>query len=155
MHEPGGTEAARAMELAYTALSARERTVAEMRAYLERKRVEPEHIDQAIAELEAAELLDDARYAQRYAEDKRSIERWGCERIERDLLRRGIAQEHVEAAVSAHGPTDELAAALDLLTERRVSPPRDDRERDRAWRMLVRKGYGPELAYEAVRAHGA
>ena len=96
MHEPGGTEAARAMELAYTALSARERTVAEMRAYLERKRVEPEHIDQAIAELEAAELLDDARYAQRYAEDKRSIERWGCERIERDLLRRGIAQEHVE-----------------------------------------------------------
>ena len=142
------------MELAHTALSARERTVAEMRAYLERKRVEPEDIDQAIAELEAAELLDDARYAQRYAEDKRSIERWGCERIERDLLRRGIAQEHVEAAVSVHGPTDELAAALDLLTERRISPPRDDRERDRAWRMLVRKGYGPDLAYEAVRAHG-
>ena len=55
--------------------------------------------------------------------------------------------------MSAHGPTDELAAALDLLTERRISPPSDDRERDRAWRMLVRKGYGPELAYEAVRAH--
>ena len=32
-------------------------------------------------------------------------------------------------------------------------PPCDDRERDRAWRMLVRKGYEPELAYEAVRQH--
>lgn len=154
MHEPGGTEAARAMELAYTALSARERTVAEMRTYLERKRVEPQDIEYVVAELAAAELLDDARFAERFAEDKRNIERWGAERIERDLLRRGVAREHVEAAVDAQGTTDELAAALDLLSERRIGPPQDDRERDRVWRMLVRKGYGPELAYEAVRTHG-
>ena len=28
-----------------------------------------------------------------------------------------------------------------------------DRERDKAWRMLVRRGYEPEIAYEAVRRH--
>ena len=44
---------------------------------LERKRVEPEAIDFAVAELEAGGYLDDARYAQRFAEDKRTLERWG------------------------------------------------------------------------------
>ena len=36
-----------------------------------------------------------------------------------------------------------------------MAPPADDRERDKAWRLLIRKGYEPDLAYEAVRAHGA
>ena len=30
-----------------------------------------------------------------------------------------------------------------------------ERDRDKAWRLLVRKGYEPDLAYDAVRAHGA
>jgi SOS response regulatory protein OraA/RecX len=29
----------------------------------------------------------------------------------------------------------------------------DDRARDKAWRLLVRRGYEAELAYEAVRLH--
>ena len=40
-----------------------------------------------------------------------------------------------------------------MLLEQRLPPPRDDRERDRAWRLLVRRGYESELAYEAVRRH--
>ena len=40
-----------------------------------------------------------------------------------------------------------------LLADGCREPPADDRDRDRAWRMLVRKGYEPELAYDAVRAH--
>jgi regulatory protein len=31
--------------------------------------------------------------------------------------------------------------------------PTDDRDRDRALSMLVRKGYDLELAYDAVRAY--
>ena len=46
----------------------------------------------------------------------------------------------------------ELDTAVMLLEQRFPTPPRDDRERDRAWRLLVRRGYAPELAYEAVRA---
>ena len=76
---------------AYRAVGRRERTVAELRTFLERKRVEPEAIDDAVAELTEAGLLDDARYAQRFAEDKRELERWGSERIARELQRRGVA----------------------------------------------------------------
>jgi regulatory protein len=147
-----GTEAARAVELAYKALSRRDRTEAELRACLERKRVDPDDIAHAVAELREAGLLDDARFAHRFAEDRRSLERWGSERIERDLLRRGVPPALVEEAIAAQAAGDELTTALALLAER-VPPPADDRARDRAWRMLVRKGYEPELAYDAVREH--
>jgi regulatory protein len=48
---------------------------------------------------------------------------------------------------------DELEAAIDLLNTRYQTPFTGDRDRDKAWRMLVRRGYEPELAYEAVRRH--
>ena len=148
-------ERQRALELAYRALNRKERTVAELRAYLEGKRVEPESIDGAVEELTAAGFLDDARYAQRFAEDKRTLERWGSERIDRDLRRRGVPDHLVEEALARTAPEDELGDALALLAQKVPEPPADDRSRDRAWRMLVRKGYGPELAYDAVRAHAA
>jgi regulatory protein len=145
----------RALDLAYKALNRRDRTVHELRAHLEGKLVEPAAIDVAVAELQQAGFLDDARYAARFAEDKRTLERWGAERIERDLVRRGVALDVVEAAISTQDRDGELDSALALLAERVREPPADDRARDRAWRMLVRKGYAPELAYDAVRAHGA
>jgi len=147
------TEEQRAVDLSYRALGRRERTVAELRTYLEGKRVEPEAIEHAVAELQAAGFLDDARYAARFAEDKRTLERWGSERIELDLRRRGVADDLIETAIAAQPRADELGAALELLAERMPQPPPDDRARDRAWRLLVRKGYEPELAYDAVRAH--
>ncbi len=147
-------ESERAVQLAYRALSTRDRTVAEMRTWLERKRVAPEAIEHAIREVSAAGFLDDRRFAERYAEDKRGLEQWGGERIQRDLLRRGVAAEIVERVLSERDREQELQAAVELLGAR-LQPPADDRERDKAWRLLIRKGYEPDLAYDAVRAHGA
>jgi regulatory protein len=143
----------RAIELAYRAVGYRERTVAEVRTFLERKRVGPCAIDEAVAELSEAGFLDDARYARRFAEDKRQLERWGSERIVRDLHRRGVAPDLIEAAVADRSRESELRSALVMLEER-LRPPADDRDRDRAWRLLVRRGYESEIAYEAVRRYG-
>jgi regulatory protein len=145
-------ERERAIQLAYRAAGRRERTVAELRTILERKRVEPDAIEDAVAELTEAGFLDDARYAQRFAEDKRELERWGSERIARELHRRGVAPDLIELAVADRSREAELQSALIVLGQR-LPPPRDDRERDRAWRLLVRRGYGTEVAYEAVRCH--
>ena len=147
------TEAQRAIDLAYRALGQRERTVAELRTYLERKRVEPAAIERAVGELGEAGPLDDARFARAFAEDKRTLERWGTERIARDLRRRGVEPALIEQAVATRERDDELASAVALLAERVPAPPTDDRSRQRAWQMLVRRGYDPELAYDAVRAH--
>ena len=145
-------ERERAIQLAYRAVGYRERTVAELRTFLERKRVEPEAIDDAVTELTEAGFLDDARYAQRFAEDKRELERWGSERIARELQRRGVPPDLIEPAVADRSREAELDTAL-LVLAQKVASVGDDRERDRAWRLLVRRGYEVELAYEAVRRY--
>jgi len=64
-----------------------------------------------------------------------------------------VSPELVESALAAQDREGELGAALEVLSGRAVALD-CDRHRDKAWRLLVRKGYEPELAYEAVRAHG-
>jgi regulatory protein len=147
------TESERAIDLAYKAVARRDLTVAELRARLEGKHVPPEAIEDAVTELEDTGFLDDARYAMQFAEDKRELERWGSERIAQDLRRRGIAPRLIDAAVSTQSRDSELRTALLLLEQRYPTAPRDDRERDRAWQMLVRRGYTPEIAYDAIRAY--
>jgi regulatory protein len=106
-----------------------------------------------IVELERTYVLDDARYAERFAEDHRTLKGWGPDRIEQDLARRGISQELIATALAGWTREDELAAACYLLAQR-FTALEDDRERNRAWQLLVRRGFDAELAYDAVRAHG-
>jgi len=147
------TEIARAIDLAYKAVATRERTVSELKTCLERKRIDPSAIEAAVEELTASGFLDDERYARQFAEDKRTLELWGGDRIARDLQRRGIEPQLVEAACSTQSRSDELETALVLLGERVAQLGGDDRARDKAWRLLLRRGYEAELAYEAVRLH--
>ena len=152
--DAGRGEAAirRAVDLGYRYLGRRDRTVAEVRRHLEAKRCEPAAIDAAVAELSEAGYLDDAAYAQRFAEDRRELDGWGAERIARRLAAIGVDREVIAAACEARDHESELEAAVELLRRRFRVPPETDRDRDRALGMLVRKGYDLELAYDAVRA---
>lgn len=141
-----------ALDLSFTFLGHRDRTVAEVRRHLERKRVEPAGIDGALSELRRQGYLDDARFARRFAEDRRRLDAWGAERIERRLVALGVAPALAAEAASGEDGHDELAAAVALLRRRLRSAPRTDRERERALGLLARRGYELELAYDAVRA---
>jgi regulatory protein len=141
-----------ALDLAYRYLTRRDRTVLEMRRYLEGKRCEPCAIDGALAQLEREGYLDDARFAQQFADDKRLLEEWGADRIERRLLALGVPPALVGGAVGARGHGGELAAAGALLRRRFPGLGDDPRERRRALGVLVRKGYEVELAWDAIRA---
>lgn len=143
----------RALTLAWRALSRRDHTFAELRALLERRGVEPAAADAALAEIAGAGYLDDADFAHRFVEDRRRLDRWGKERIARALERRGIASELVREALAGHGAEAELDAARALLAERVPAGAMDDRHRQRALGVLVRRGYAAEVAYEAVRRH--
>jgi regulatory protein len=143
----------RALELALRMLGARERTEAELRAGLARRGCVQVVIDDVTTALRAERLIDDAGYARRFAEDRRLLDRWGNERIARDLERRGIDRVLIEEALAGHEHEEELSRAIELLDRRFPLPFEGDRERDKAWRMLVRRGYEPELAYSAVHRH--
>jgi regulatory protein len=143
----------RALGRGYRFLNRRDRTVAEMRAHLERYESDRAAVQAAIEILMDGGYLDDARYARLFAQDKRELEQWGPDRIRRTLLERGLERELVEAVLGARDPDDELEQALTLLRRRFPSPPRERRERDRALGMLLRKGYDSELALDALAAY--
>jgi regulatory protein len=141
-----------ALGLAFRHLSRRDRTVAEVRGHLEGRGVDPATTERAIAVLAEQGYLDDARYAQRFAEDRRTIDAWGAQRIRQRLVANGVAAEHVEAALGERRAAEELEAAVAVLERRLAGAPANDRERERALALLVRRGYDLELAYDAVRA---
>lgn len=142
----------RALDLAYRHLGKRDRTEAEVRRHLAARDVDEASIDGAVEALVRQGYVDDARYATTFAQDRRALDDWGPERIERRLLALGVSPEHVGDAVAARDAAGDLDAAVALLRRRFGAViPASDRERERALAMLVRKGYDFELAYDAVR----
>jgi regulatory protein len=141
-----------ALDLAFRYLNRRERTELEMRRYLEDKRVEPASIEEALASLRQQGYLDDARFARQFTEDKRLLEEWGADRIERKLRTLGVSPEVIGSAIAARGREGELEAARALIQRRFPALTEEPRELQRAVGVLVRKGYDAELAWDVVRA---
>ena len=147
-----------ALQKAYKYLGHRDRTVAELRRYLDGKGVPEEIADAAIEELIEQGYVDDARFAVRFAEDRRRLDSWGSERIERRLRELGVERGEIADALAAVEASDEVESEIDtavaFLRRRFPAPPESSRDRDRALGMLVRRGYDLELAYDAIRALG-
>jgi regulatory protein len=138
----------KALGLALAHVNRRERSVAEVRAQLERKGVSEPIADAVVERLVEDHVLDDARYAELFVTDKRNLEQWGSERIRRGLSEHGVEREIAERALAAAdagtgggwpGTTDDDGG------------PRG--ELGRALELLRRKGYESELALDALAAH--
>jgi len=143
-----------AFDVAWRFLAHRDRTEAEVRRNFTRKRVDPELVEHVVAALLEGGYVDDAAFAQRFAEDRRNLDGWGADRIERRLAELGVDRTHVRAALAA-SDHDELDAACALLARRFPVPPETPRDLERALGFLVRKGYDLELAHDALRRHAA
>jgi len=139
-----------AFELAVGAIARKERTVAELRAWLGARGVEAEEAEDALARLIAVGELDDERFAERYADDKRTLRGWGPERIRDALTERGIDRGLAEAAAAGEGFAEQAERAAGLLLGRGADVG-SDAGRARALAYLARRGYDSDAAYEAVR----
>jgi len=140
-----------ALALAY--LNRRERTEAEIRARLEGAGCAPGAIDGAIDELRTLGQVDDARFARLFAQDRRELDGWGRDRIARRLGELGIERELIDEVLAGE-PEEELRRAVELLGLRfpgGPGDPEDTRARERAFGVLIRRGYELELAADAVR----
>ena len=124
-----------------------------MCAHLSAKGILPDVAERTVGELVEQGYVDDVRFAHRFAEDRRALDHWGSERIERRLRELGIDRA-LAAAAAAAGEEGELDAAVALLARRFPSPPREERDLNRALGLLVRRGYELELAHDAIRAYG-
>jgi regulatory protein len=138
------------LSVALAYLNRRERTVAEVRAKLEGAEFTDAQIEPVLAELAELNMLNDARYAQLFTEDKRTLDAWGNDRIMRTLLERGIDRQLIAEVLSTDPDQGELARAVELLDRRFGEAGAQRRDRERAFGVLVRKGYDSELASDAV-----
>ena len=147
-------ERQRAFDIAWRFLAHRDRTEAEVRQHFVKKRVDPALVEEVVAALLEGGYVDDAAFARRFAEDRRNLDGWGAERIERRLNELGVDRHLIREAV-ADTEYDELSAACALLARRFPVPPDTPRELERALGFLVRKGYELDLAHDALRRHAA
>jgi regulatory protein len=139
-----------AFERALEALGRKERTEAELADWLSARGFEAEAVEAALLRLIEVGALDDARFARRYAEDKRELRGWGPERIRTALEARGVGGAEIEAALGADDHDGQLERAVALL-RRRSDQLDQEAGRARALAYLTRRGYEYELAYDAVR----
>jgi regulatory protein len=141
-----------AFEAALGALGHKERTSAELVAWLERRGFDFQDIEAAISRLIEAGEVDDGRFARRYAEDKRELRGWGPDRIRDALSGRGLGQALIDAALAEDTREAQVERATQLIARRRDDLT-TDAGRTRALGHLTRRGYDYEIAYEAIRSY--
>jgi regulatory protein len=128
-----------ALEAAAKALARRDRSAADLTAYLESRGTAADEAATAVERLRAAGYVDDARYATTRAEVL--AERgYGDEAVRFELERDGLGADEIEAALAALVP--ERDRALELL--RRAKSPLT------AIRRLAAKGFGSDSLEAAL-----
>jgi regulatory protein len=144
---PTGTAKDRALRL----LGVRWRSRHELEQRLAHAGFEPGDIESAIADLERAGLVDDDRFAGEVARDQAGRKLVGNRAVRSALAQKGVARSLVDQVVSSLG--DEDARALELARRKvaRLSGLEPRVAARRLYGLLVRRGYGPDVARDACR----
>jgi regulatory protein len=141
----------RAKALALGYLAGRARTEHEVRQKLQRHAYGPEVADRVVERLHALGYLDDAAYAQAYVRARFRNRGYGPKRLRSDLMRRGVARSHIDAALDEQLDQDDLDAAARAHAEKRwarlAGEPDPRKRKKKLADYLLRRGF----SYDTVR----
>jgi SOS response regulatory protein OraA/RecX len=147
------------LDRALRLLSVRGRATSELSRALLRAKDRPaaDDVKWAIRRLTEQGYLDDARFADQFVRDRAVARGWGKGRLRQELRRRGVASAHVEPALSQadeDAALDDSRSALEAARKwRRTHSARDpDRDRQRLYGFLARRGFSPDVIRHAMRA---
>jgi regulatory protein len=143
----------RAKQRAMHLLKNRDYTVKQLRDKLKEGGYPDRVIQEALDYVGSYRYTDDLRYALGFISSH--AESRSRRRLEQDLLGRGIERETLEKAweqwEEQGGNQDEEAMIRELLEKKHFDPQRaDQRERQRVYAFLMRKGFSGELVRRAV-----
>ncbi|HEY3920941.1 MAG TPA: RecX family transcriptional regulator [Gaiellaceae bacterium] len=130
-----------ALEAATKALSRRDRSAADLAAYLERKGTDPDEARAAVDRLRDAGYVNDERYAAARAEGLAG-RGYGDEAVRFELEREGLAADQIAAALLALPPERERATAFLLKARTPLA----------GLRRLAAKGFSADALEAAVVA---
>lgn len=139
--------------MALTRLDSRARTRAELAEALAGKQVPEDVAGRVLDRLEELGLVDDADFAERWTARRHESKGLSRRALADELRRKGVDRRTVEEAVSAVSDDDEVAAATRVAVARLRAGAGADEQRltRRVLGALGRKGYGPEVAWTALR----
>lgn len=142
-------------EVSLRYLTYRNRTVSEMKAYLEKKEFNEDEINAEIETLKALRYLNDIEYAQMYFRYSFGKNR-GIERTKRELMDKGISEFDFEDAVSEYEEENNcnmeeekdraLKAGKKIMTGVEIS----DKSLGKLARRLKTLGYNASTIYDVV-----
>ncbi|MDO5634642.1 MAG: regulatory protein RecX [Micrococcus sp.] len=122
----------------------------------------PEGIARRVLDrLAAVRLIDDRAFAEAWVRSRHHGKKLSKMALRRELVDKGVAEDHITAVLDPLTDADEHAAARELIVRKIAQTriphgaSREERaERDKHVRRLVallgRKGYGPGLAFRVV-----
>src|SRR5215831_14606792 len=130
-----------ALEVAAKALAHRDRSAANLTAYLERHGAAPDEASRAVARLQEAGYVDDARYASSRAQALAG-RGYGDEGVRFELEHDGLQADEIDAALASLPP--ERERALSLVRAAKAPTP--------AIRRLTAKGFSRDSIEAALAA---
>ena len=150
-------------ETALRLLSTRARSRHEIEENLRGKELPGEAINHVMDRFEEVGLIDDEAFAQAWVESRNRSKGYASARLAQELRRKGIADEHIAAALEQLDGDDLRAQAENLALKRLghndLPPDRygpDRKEREKVMRRIVshlqRKGYTPGVCMAATRS---
>ena len=138
--------------LAESYCSGAEHCCQEVRAMLERHKVESADINRILQHLIAEKYIDESRYARALVHDKVRFAKWGRAKIAQALWQKRIPQDIADEALSSIDEDEYMAALRDVVTSRfRTVKGADEYERKmKTMKTVCTRGYEPSLVLKVL-----
>ncbi|WP_253884982.1 regulatory protein RecX [Actinokineospora diospyrosa] len=146
--------AAKARDICYRLLAARDRTRVELAQALRRKEIPDDIAEVVLGKFDKAGLINDAAFAESWVRSRHTHRGLGRRALATELRRKGVDDEIVAEAVAAVDTDAEQERAAELV-DKKLGGVRGLDEQTKIRRlvaMLARRGYGEGMAYRVVRA---
>jgi regulatory protein len=147
-------------EVALRALMRRAHSVHEMKQKLERRSENKLLVQVVMARLKENGMIDDARYAKQFAQQRTESRKQGKYRVARDLRARGIPDRHITSALEEVAQTSDEAAMVRQRIERKLRSYRgpdtskkiDEERMASMYASLLRAGFSADIVRRELKA---
>ncbi|MEO0114839.1 MAG: RecX family transcriptional regulator [candidate division WOR-3 bacterium] len=135
-------ESQKALNYAYRLLSYRARSEKEISERLANRGYSETVINQTLAELKRAGLIDDKEFALIFIQDRLNLAKRGKRAIYTELLRKGVAKSVIERALKEINQDEtDIAKALVKKYAKRYQKLEPEKRKKRLYDLLLRRGF--------------
>ncbi len=142
----------KAKEYAFLLLKFRLRSESEIRQRLQKKRFNPETIEETLAFLKEKKFINDNYFAQAWIES-RIKKPLGIRRLRQELTVKGIDKEIIESQINEvkkNYPEEEIVAQIAKEKLKKIKGIDPQKAKKRIYAYLLRRGFSPQVVIECI-----